>query len=553
MKIWLTMKHLFLITFLYGLGLAQTDDRGSINVVTLPDSAMVVLDDFEEAEPELTPYFNENMVPGLHQVYVLPNSPTYKSTFMQTLVKKNQTNELFHRFLYRNKSFRNEHLSSAPWRLNTQMGFTWAKVTGNYEKDEYSPNSATDTVLAAKPLEANDQFTNSMIPLSFKLGLPNNIELHTEFPWSKYGKGNDIIWAMGDILIGGKYTHQPLQTAFDLSFKFNNASSNQGGNHAYGIRIGAATLQHYEGAELYGSAWAQYNGQNKKDSKINVGEEIHFYAQAGYLLDIFLPFLAIDGGYKLADDILEGSTAIKDYDSIRVDLKLGMIVDLNADLTAQLAIPFSVYGRNSIDYWGIELSANFGSYLIDEKPKGKSTNAQELVPLNSGSVILFDKTETTNREYREFCDQTGAAYPKDPEFDAMPNYFTSSMYEDHPVVNVPYRDAKKYAQWIGKRLPTEEEWQDEFGNLKLESKQLACGLASPEQVNAFYQNGGMFNLIGNVAEWIEDGDGDETTVLHAGGSYFLPSSRCLNPKRLIDIASPLGAKYIGFRLVKEVE
>ena len=31
--------------------------------------------------------------------------------------------------------------------------------------------------------------------------------------------------------------------------------------------------------------------------------------------------------------------------------------------------------------------------------------------------------------------------------------------ENHPVVNISPDDARAYAAWVGKRLPTEEEWQ----------------------------------------------------------------------------------------------
>ena len=68
--------------------------------------------------------------------------------------------------------------------------------------------------------------------------------------------------------------------------------------------------------------------------------------------------------------------------------------------------------------------------------------------------FYMDQYEVTNQRYWEFCRATGRDLPASP-----PRGHRFSERPEGPVVNVPWSDARAFAEWAGKWLPSELEWK----------------------------------------------------------------------------------------------
>jgi len=177
-------------------------------------------------------------------------------------------------------------------------------------------------------------------------------------------------------------------------------------------------------------------------------------------------------------------------------------------------------------------------------------------------AFYIDKYEVTNARFQQFVQATG--YRTDPERDGGGSVYQNGKWEplntgetwrtplgpgssleglaEHPVVQVTWRDARAYCKWAGKRLPTEAEWEkaargteglvypwgQQFDGKRLNFCDRNCDSSGKDSsVDDDYRFSapvghyaagkspyGVYDMAGNVWEWMEDGY-DENYYQHS--------------------------------------
>lgn len=205
-------------------------------------------------------------------------------------------------------------------------------------------------------------------------------------------------------------------------------------------------------------------------------------------------------------------------------------------LEGMLEIP-AFKGNLEIDFRVREVGfySSIDPYFINCGAPQLHQNTSFSVEVNF-SKFLIDETPVTNSQYHQFVKETGYVSKVGLNFlKHWVNGEVPSGKEDHPVVYVSLDDARAYALWTGKRLPTEHEWQFAGqGNSKNiypwgermengfcnggETGDTTSVKAFPKGKSAF----GCYDLCGNTWELTESehSDGRNRFCILKGGSFY---------------------------------
>lgn len=210
--------------------------------------------------------------------------------------------------------------------------------------------------------------------------------------------------------------------------------------------------------------------------------------------------------------------------------------------------------------------------------------------------FYIDKYEVTNAEFRLFVEKGGYFRQElwseegwrfirsnninGPGFWDDPDLGFS--HPDKPVVGVTFYEAEAYAKWIGKRLPTEAEW--ELAARGTDGRPYPWGTKSPDytlanflgfskstsKVGSFPKGNspyGISDMAGNVMEWVNDAyesgyytygpkenpKGPPPSVLCfrvvRGGSFMHSEENLLTYKRF-RFRQNFWDKFLGFRCAR---
>ena len=156
----------------------------------------------------------------------------------------------------------------------------------------------------------------------------------------------------------------------------------------------------------------------------------------------------------VSSQIVAGKSAVaagRTKEAIDAFRKALAVVPEQSEAKAELGKVRATLREAKKKLWTDVLPVAAGQYIqgsneyLDSKPKNKNASLNE---------FFLDRYKVTNASYRIFAAATGAKGPETWKGGEM-----DPVRSDYAVAGVSFAEADSYCRWLGKRLPTEFEWE----------------------------------------------------------------------------------------------
>ena len=182
---------------------------------------------------------------------------------------------------------------------------------------------------------------------------------------------------------------------------------------------------------------------------------------------------------------------------------------------------------------------------FSDQPKGNGLDTSEMVYVPAGTFVMgadtenlqamswekpahevtldafwIDKHEVTNGQFARCVASGYCVQPRSTASKTRPQYYGNVDFADYPVIYVDWNQAYYYCAWVGKRLPTEAEWEKAargtdsnrypWGNEEDSAELMNSGHlqdGDTEKVGSYPDGSspyGALDMAGNVWEWTSD-------------------------------------------------
>jgi hypothetical protein len=191
----------------------------------------------------------------------------------------------------------------------------------------------------------------------------------------------------------------------------------------------------------------------------------------------------------------------------------------------------------------------------------------EIERMVSVAAFVLDRNEVTNQEYGR-CVAIGACTaPRHEGSLTRHHYFGRPEYGQFPVIYVDFDQAENYCHWLGKRLPTADEWtiaasvapatgrtfRFPWGNSfdpRL-ANTMQAGIGDTQAVGAYHPAGntttGLMDMVGNVAEWTGSSALDSGSQIVVKGGSFADGPTLAELAAQRPVAPTTQEPWLGFR------